>query len=432
MNYIYTTILNMNIRSYFLKQVPIFVSAFLFCLTFFPLGSSICFYLLVLAWLVNGNIKQKGQHVLRQIAFALPILFYLLHVLSLFYSSNLHFAFFDLGEKISFLLMPLVLTSFTFTNRDIQRYKQFFIAGVTVTAAGCILAASYQYYLNGEFSTFFYVRLSRFLHPTYFTIYLNLSLLFLLENFFSRTYQTSRYHFLHYLIIPFTIIFMIMLASRTASIVALISVLIYLCLTLVTRKMNSREKIFSVLILIMISTFQFITLKIFNRFSAVTNVIESASETPTGNNNNVSTGPGVRIYLWRNALELIKENVMWGVGVGDVKDELMRVYAKNNYQNGIDNRLNPHNQYLQTMIALGLPGLFALLLLMVIPLWKSLRKRDWICFLFMMIISMNCMTESILERQSGIIFFTFFYVLLINFPTGRELSPGQKLININD
>ena len=120
---------------------------------------------------------------------------------------------------------------------------------------------------------------------------------------------------------------------------------------------------------------------------------------------------GAHIHLWQNAIELISENPVFGTGIGDVKDQLMGMYRKNNYINGLENQLNPHNQYLQTGVALGLVGIILLVIIFLNGLVISFKNNDWIAFLFIAIVSLNCLTESMLERRAGILFFALFYSL---------------------
>jgi O-antigen ligase len=131
-----------------------------------------------------------------------------------------------------------------------------------------------------------------------------------------------------------------------------------------------------------------------------------------------------RLVVWHAALEVIKENPFFGVGTGDVKDVLLEEYRKENKLGVYNMRLNAHNQYLQTYIALGIPGLLLLICMLIIPGWMALRRFDVVCFAFLAVFAFNILVESMLEVQAGVIFYSFFNVL---FFVGLKSLPGRPV-----
>ena len=53
-----------------------------------------------------------------------------------------------------------------------------------------------------------------------------------------------------------------------------------------------------------------------------------------------------------------------------------------------------------------------LLFLLVIPFITAIIKLDYLKVIFLFIIFSSFLTESMLERQAGVVFITFFYLLL--------------------
>ncbi len=124
---------------------------------------------------------------------------------------------------------------------------------------------------------------------------------------------------------------------------------------------------------------------------------------------NTNTSTGSRILLWEYSLELIADKPIAGFGIGDVKDVVVNKWEKEDFNYALRQELNPHNQFLQTGVGTGLLGVVTLLLPMVVPLFYRKSKKTNILFLlFVFNIFMNCLTESILERQDGIIFYALF------------------------
>lgn len=136
---------------------------------------------------------------------------------------------------------------------------------------------------------------------------------------------------------------------------------------------------------------------------------------------------GIERYLWINdannssgvmrwiyfkiGTEIVKENLIFGVGTGDLKPSYKEQYAKNNF--GLEEQFQDisHNQFLTTAISLGILGLVCLLLILMVPFW--LYKRDFLMVVFTIILLVSFMTDNTLGRQAGVTLFAFFTSLII-------------------
>jgi len=74
--------------------------------------------------------------------------------------------------------------------------------------------------------------------------------------------------------------------------------------------------------------------------------------------------------------------------------------------------LNAHNQYLQTMITLGIIGLIVLLLNLILPALYSMEQKHYLYLVFLILIGFNLLFESMLETQAGVVFYAFFNAYL--------------------
>ncbi|GAB3200533.1 hypothetical protein GCM10027293_21600 [Pontibacter aydingkolensis] len=121
---------------------------------------------------------------------------------------------------------------------------------------------------------------------------------------------------------------------------------------------------------------------------------------------NPGTGMSMRIAFWKTALAVLEKYPTIGVGTGDL-EEAMSVEYINNELSDLQG-YNPHNQYLQTGIMLGITGVALLLLLLLYPLVMALRRGDSIYIVFILIVSVSFLTESVLQSNKGIVFFALF------------------------
>jgi O-antigen ligase len=116
----------------------------------------------------------------------------------------------------------------------------------------------------------------------------------------------------------------------------------------------------------------------------------------------------IRLFLWKDAMEVVKEHPLLGVGTGDIKEALMAQYRKSGFELGIERNYSPHNQFLHTAVILGFAGVMLLISLLIVSGAVAWQKKNMIHMLMILIIFLNGFTEDILEVQKGILFFAFF------------------------
>ena len=116
----------------------------------------------------------------------------------------------------------------------------------------------------------------------------------------------------------------------------------------------------------------------------------------------------IRKKIWFSSLKLVKEKWITGYGTGLSKKVLQKQFKKDGYDYLIKKNYNSHNQYLQVFLDQGIFGFLLLVFFTFGMLYASLKQKDFIYALFLVIMILNFMTESILETQSGVIFFAFF------------------------
>lgn len=391
---------------------------YVFFLPFFQQASVSALVLMLINILLSGNIKITIGNVFRHKIFLFLVLYYAIHVIGLLYTENFDYAFFDLGTKLSFLIVPFLFAGLILNEELLARIKLFFSAGCFVSIIISLVHSIYLYRQQQWVNDFFYEKFSWFNHPTYITVYINIALLFLLEYLFTRWKKISKPSrsfviFTGYLFIAA----IIMYSSRTGTAVAAFSLLIY-SVILLKKNFIRRPVIITALFAVLLTTglMYYFSLTFFNRYAELgTEMREEIEKVSEGGIKSDSTitdnSASSRILAWQYSLQLIKTNWLIGVGTGDIKDELVKKYNEAGWNFGAEKKLNPHNQYLHTFILLGIPGFILLMLNFIFPFYFSLKQKHGLYFLFMMIVFLNCLTESVLEVQRGILLFPFFSCL---------------------
>jgi len=117
----------------------------------------------------------------------------------------------------------------------------------------------------------------------------------------------------------------------------------------------------------------------------------------------------MRIEAYKVAVHLIK-NKPFGTGAYGQKQAIMKVYEDNNSVLTIENRKEPHNQFLEFGVKYGWFGIFVMVLLFI----SLLSLTQNVCYPFIGLVAVlfvSMQFESLLERQVSVYFMSLFIPL---------------------
>lgn len=375
----------------------------LFCVTlpFFNLVNNVGIELIVLAWLVEARFREKFSRLTQSILI-FPVAFYLLHIVGLLYTTDFTSAFKDLETKAALLLLPLCLGTTFLIDRNWMRHtlRTF----VLINLAVCIFCFGYafvRYSETGNLGFFYYHTLTEVidLHAIYFGLYLGFSILVLLyyQLFDSPLFPRT-------LTIVLVVLYLIVIVFLSALVVMF--VLPFLIFYLISGKMlkhwsaPGRIVLFvGVLVAFCLAAYSLPYTR--TKLQRLT-LLEYSMGDPDYKWGSLT----IRLAKWECAMDVLKTRWLFGAGTGDAQNEMMESYRKHGFAEGLRNNYNTHNQYLETWIMLGLPGL----VLLAAMLWPFAKNELDTCFLTLIAASM--FTENILDTQKGVVFLAFFYALL--------------------
>lgn len=355
--------------------------------------------------------------------FLFSIAYFVMHLIGILYSDNYKYAFNDIQTKLSFLIFPILFTVFKPWPAHIDNMKKSFIAGCITALVICTVKSLLEYSSSHDTTVFFYTKFSGLMHPTYFGFYINLALLFLIDDaFINENSKKTSFQIEFFITELFLITGLFLLSARMSLIVAIFTLVAFIIIKTIQLKDKRKFTLALVVSFLIAGCIQFGLIKFYNRFTQIETAIQNEKQITNEIANNTAkteeyNSTTSRLALWKYASELIgssPQTFIFGVGTGDIKDELRKVYVKNNFQKGIDENYNPHNQFLHTAVVIGIIGMSLLLILLFAPLIRALKRNSLPLAIFLIIILLNGLTESILEVQSGIIFFCFFYCLMIS------------------
>ena len=121
-----------------------------------------------------------------------------------------------------------------------------------------------------------------------------------------------------------------------------------------------------------------------------------------------------RLELWRTTWGLIRENWLFGVGIGQQREVLDRQLAKQ-HSPIADKKKNrgSHNQYLTFWLAAGIIPMLYFCFLLIYP-FAAMRKRvTFVYFALILLLALSMFVEDTLNAQTGRMMFTVFVPLLL-------------------
>jgi O-antigen ligase len=381
-------------------------------------------FLMVINWIIEGGFKKipaifHEKHRILTISFTV---IYILYLVGMLYSKNMKYGFFDLQIKLSMLLFPLIFATidkdFPIRKLTTNVFKAFIAGCVTGTLILFIISIC-SFLGSSNPQVFFYTIFSRFLHPSYLSMYLNLAVSILAYYMIQKEQPLTKKLRILFFILAFYLSCVIILLSSKAGIFSLLFLylLIVIYLLVINKQVWKGLLFFFLVLVIFYAGYSFLPI-IAERFKKVESVLsEQKKPSPEKMESNSE-----RLVVWKAAIEVIRENSIFGVGTGDVKDALLLEYQKENRSLVYNMRLNAHNQFLQTYIALGILGVLLLLSGLVLPGWLAIRRHHFIYFSFLLVFTINILVESMLEVQAGVIYYAFFNALLFS---GLEIVPNK-------
>jgi O-antigen ligase len=127
-----------------------------------------------------------------------------------------------------------------------------------------------------------------------------------------------------------------------------------------------------------------------------------------------------RFFEFKAGAQVVSKNFLIGVGVGDIQNHLDEAYQKSGFQQGVDEKLNVHNEFLHDTMAVGVVGFLLVTSAAIASFWNAFRAKNFLQFGFAVLFFLCCMSEVMLNRQKGITFFAFFICLLYIVPTDEK------------
>ncbi|HAG16035.1 MAG TPA: hypothetical protein DCG69_05855 [Bacteroidales bacterium] len=379
-------------------------------------------------WVLEGNFKSRFRKF--NFTSGLNLAFFAYFLLSLFavlYSSNQAKAWMDVQQKLALLVFPLLIGGLSeYSQKNIRWAFWAFILGL-IAASIYDLAYAFQESINAganegvfrywvyekhhhigflnlvnlRMSFFSYGYLSQFMHPSYFSMYLIFAII-LLYHLYKTKENTTALSILLYASLTLFFTLLIGLLQSTAGLLSFIALI--LAVIVIEFKFLNRKRILA----ISVGLLAMLILGFFGSdFSGkkINDLTDTTLES-------LSTSTSIRMEIWKNSIALWKENPIRGVGPADVRADIQEKLQTTMPAEFEFANFNMHNQFLESLIGLGIIGFITLCLILFYIIKIASRQKNSLLAYLILIILVNFIFESMLNRQSGLFFILFFVSLL--------------------
>ncbi|MFK5971666.1 MAG: O-antigen ligase family protein [Flavobacteriaceae bacterium] len=374
----------------------------------------------ILLLVVAGALYKKNKIAWRPLLINSSL--YLTYVITLLYTDNFKYSVDKLETGLSILILPVIFFVFLpeFKIRPSLRtnfFKLFIISTAifSITVIVWVLIDDTTVYYKDWYSNKFRTIIKNIYligqHPIYASIFISLSVILFLELLKEKELKSFFKLSLFSLLTLVNISLLLMLLSKGIVIALMIVIAFFIAKD---PKVKSYKK------LIFTSFFAgIIALFIFNRRMSELLMKETFLEV----NPNFSTS--IRVGVYKCTLKLIKEEWVFGYGVGDSQDALNGCYALEN-KLLLKGEYNTHSQYLDIVLKTGIFGLIIFLLFLSSNILKARKNNNHLAISIILFYVIAFLTENILARQSGVILF-YFLVLFLN----NKTINSNEIVSVN-
>ena len=363
---------------------------------------------------IYGVFKYRSSFKFNSINFSF-LLLYLSYAVGVIFTKNESLAFFYLENKLPFVVFPFVFSFIDSSKLNFTRLNNFLITGVLALALmGFINGIHCKLYNLNEYcfstTSFSFVH-----HPTYYLVFNCISFCFLVIQFFKQ--KTTLTKVILYLLASFVIhILSLSLAGILFFAFAIFIFSIYFFYTKFSRTLFLIS-LFSLFLLSIITATKVRVLK--NELNGAAKYVSSYSNSPSDfvkNSSYPMEGNNARLVMWTVAFQSCVEHP-FGVGTGNVDETLQHKLIEFGQPELAKLNYNPHNQFLQTFLEIGFLGLFILIFIIIYSIYLGIKHKEYLLVIISLSLLFNGLFESMLQRQSGIVFYTLFFCLLSsNYP----------------
>jgi len=380
----------------------------------------------VLFWILDNRSGLKKDIFIGNkaaILFSLFIFYYLWQAVGLIYTTDTKMGLSNLFGRLSLVLFPLVLIfPGAMIKNNIKTLIRIFVISTFLFMLFCFSYALYRsvslqdglWTFNSHpeesvwLNHFYSSELTVSQHPSYIAMYVLLSTFICFESYYDFSLKSKSR--IMWLILGFLLLIsQYFLSSRAGILLNLILIPLYFIIKL--RQLGRKKSVWLWIILILIALAPLVA-----KNQRVDYLLGSVFNKQV----DYERKKDPRFLIWESSLKIAQKNLLFGVGIGDVRTELAQEYERIGEVAMAKERLNAHNQFLEVLLENGIIGLLLFISIFVSMFYIAFSEKNLLYGLFILMIFMFFLFETVLYRLAGVSFFALFSFLLIYTKTNNQ------------
>jgi O-antigen ligase len=360
--------------------------------------------------LANAVLNKRVVEYLKafannKIAICFTLVFFL-YLLGGIYSQDINGWTERVRIKLPFLVLPFAFTSLFPLPKKL--FHQLLITTIGCVTIGCLYSITNYIQNYDEINTayVFAKTLKTPIDHIRFSLMVAISIMLCLY-FIMQFSGNNKSKIIWVAICIFLTTYLHILAVRTGLLAFYLS-LIYFSAYLIYFHKKTKAALF---ILILGIALPFAAYMISPTFKTKVNYMQYDIKEYISNKNVAGKSDANRLLSQELSWQIIQQHPIFGVGIGDVNQEMNNSYKINHPEIPESAYLAPHNQFLYVWMGCGMVGLITFLLPLFLIIKNNYSSANFLFFATTIITVSSFFTEPVLEIQIGTAIFIFFILL---------------------
>jgi O-antigen ligase len=316
-----------------------------------------------------------------------------------------------LTDLTRYLLILLVPVSFSLTHLNFDKYKSRLSGAFALV---CTLTTVYLYIHAFAVVRFYKLPWSAIfskafvshhfsepigMHATFFSLQLSMAFFYLAGCLFTEDNKYRKYCFTGALILLAGII---QLASKSILFTVITGLVFVVPFFMITRP-RARWPYMSIAVIVILCVSAAVLSSATFRTRYISDLKTDLSTTK------INSVFDSRLARWQATIQVIKQAPLFGHGAGSELEVLGDQFYSKQLYSAYLNHLNAHNQYLSFLVVTGIAGLLIYIITLYLGFITAINNKNMLFFIFLLLITIVSLSESILNAEKGIYFYSIFF-----------------------
>ena len=400
----------------------------MFLITFYPdhmvvVNNIVVGLLSIYSVFFYNSFREKYELLRRRKEIIGMVLFYLLHIVSMFLSKDRAEGFSWVVIRLPLLAFPIILGLLYIEQALKERILYAYAVITTITILICTVWAVIQSISRNDVTLLYNDNITILTNKQsiYIALLVNLAFYSFGYLLWIRSTVISNKG-LVYVSLFILLVANFLLASR----ISIISLYGSIILVAVWQAIQKKKLMHLGLIVVGMVTTAFLLVYFFpktvNRFRELKYTSYKYTDMGVEAHFNMNAGDyqwngaNIRLAVWSCGWDVVKQHPVFGVQLGDKVSSMMEAYKARHFDFAYKSHRNMHNNYLDILVAFGFVGLLLFVWSFLFePLRHCIRAKDFFGIFVIAAFMLSFIPETYFDRSMGNMMFAFFIAFIVSY-----------------